>query len=96
MGVPAYRCPFKNNAATGIICENINCGMYNVLDEDCNIIMNERRKHQLMGKVVPNINTYSSSSSSSSSSSNSSSSSSSSSSSNSSSSSSSSSSSTSA
>ena len=65
MGAPAYKCPFKNNGAAGIVCENVACGMYNAVEEDCNIIMNERKQHQLLGKVVPNTNTYSSSSSSS-------------------------------
>ena len=68
MAYPAYKCPFKNNGATGIVCENIACGMFNVVENDCNIIMVARRQHQLIGTVVPNTNTYSSSSSSSSSS----------------------------
>lgn len=69
MGAPAYRCPFKNNAGNGITCENVLCGAYNVIESDCNIIMVYRKRFQLLGKVVPNTNTYSSSSSSSSSSS---------------------------
>ena len=67
MAYPVYKCPFKNNAGDGIICENVDCGLFNVIENDCNFIMNERRRHQLIGKVVPNKNTYSSSSSSSSS-----------------------------
>jgi len=67
MSAPAYKCPFKNNGAAGITCENVACGLYNVIEEECNFILNERRRHQLMGKAVPATNTYSSSSSSSSS-----------------------------
>jgi len=72
MAAPAYKCPFKVNAGAGITCEAVACGMYNVIEEDCNIIMVNRRRFQLLGKVVPSINIYSSSSSSSSSNSNSS------------------------
>jgi hypothetical protein len=38
MAVPTNKCPFKNNGAAGIVCENTACMAYNTTTETCKLI----------------------------------------------------------
>ena len=38
MAAPTNRCPFKNNAGTGITCEATDCMAYDSSEETCKIL----------------------------------------------------------
>lgn len=54
MANPTYRCPFKNNAGTGLTCENTNCAAYDATEEHCVFVLVAQRELQEQGGKDPN------------------------------------------